>query len=40
MKAVLQLKEDAAGWVAALEAKAEECAALIAQADYTVAHPN
>ncbi|MFZ2631417.1 MAG: hypothetical protein WA081_18740 [Desulfosalsimonadaceae bacterium] len=37
---LLQLKEDAAKWVAALEAKAEECAALITQVDYTVAHPN
>jgi len=37
---LLQLKESASQWISALEAKLEECAALIAQVDYTVAHPN
>jgi len=37
---VLQLREEAVRWAAALEAKRQECDALIAQLDYTVAHPN
>ena len=39
-QSLLQLKESAAQWASALEAKLEECAALIAQVEYTVAHPN
>ena len=37
---VLQLREEAVQWASGLEAKRQECDALIAQLDYTVAHPN
>ena len=34
------IQESTSQWASALEARLEECAALIAQVDYTVAHPN
>ncbi|MFZ2633669.1 MAG: hypothetical protein WA081_11115 [Desulfosalsimonadaceae bacterium] len=37
---VLDLKQTALQWMAGLEAKRRECAALIEQLDYTVEHPN
>jgi len=37
---VLQLREEAVRWGAGLAARQQECDALIAQLDYTLAHPN
>jgi len=40
LQTVLDLKQSALQWMAGLEAKQRECAALIEQLDYTVEHPN